>query len=171
MSARTQLTRHDSLVRVLDALAVLSGVHERLPVLLTCLPDFTRPDVVRVDRRRKILFVADAKNTETPGNLATQVRLRGYLAWLNAFLRRGGSAVFVLCFEAEVFVSSWTETVFMLANELSMDSPNLLVSSFPPRITVIRFLWHTAATQPRVGPSLPRNQSGLADDDCLSNSA
>jgi len=139
----TQLARHDSLVAILDALAILSGVHEHLP--FDCLPDLSRPDVVRLDRHRNILFIADAKNTETPGNRATQIRLRGYLSWLIAFLRGGGRGVFALCFETEALVSSWIETVFMLANELSMSAPDWHASSFPPNIVVVRFLWRTQA--------------------------
>ncbi len=139
MRLNTQLEKHDSLVTILDALAILSGIHERLP--LDCLPDFSRPDVLRLDRRRNTVFVGDAKNTETPGNRATQVRLRSYLTWLVAFLRRGGSGIFALCFETEALVSGWIDTVLMLASELSMGEPDRNVSSFPPNIIVVRFLW------------------------------
>jgi hypothetical protein len=69
--------KHDSFVAVLDAVAILSGRCERLP--LNFLPDGSRPDVLRLERQRKVLFIGDAKNGETSGNRTTQLRLRTYV--------------------------------------------------------------------------------------------
>jgi len=135
-----KLAKHDSLVVVLDTVAILSGICERLP--LRSLPDGARPDVLRLDRLRNILFIGDAKNSETSGDRATQLRLRTYLSWLAAFLRRGGCGVFGLCFEHATSATGWVDTVLMLTNELSMSPPDFDVRFFPPNVTLVRFVWN-----------------------------
>jgi hypothetical protein len=136
-----KLEKHDSLVVVLDTVAILSGICEQLP--LRSLPDGSRPDVLRLDRQRNILFIGDAKNSETSGNRATQLRLRTYLSWVAAFLWRGGCGVFSLCFEHGTLATGWVDTALMLTNELSMSPPDLDVSFFPPNLTLVRFVWMT----------------------------
>jgi hypothetical protein len=144
-----KLTKHDSLVVVLDTVAILCGICERLP--LNSLPDGSRPDVLRLDRQRKILFIGDAKNRETSGNRATQLRLRTYLRWIAAFLWRGRCGVFSLCFEHAALATGWVDTMLMLTNELSMRPPDLDISVLPPNLTLVRFIWTT--------PSLTIDQS------------
>ena len=136
-----RLTKHDSLVVVLDTVAILSGICERLP--LNSLPDGSRPDVLRLDRQRKFLFIGDAKNRETSGNRATQLRLRTYLRWIAAFLWRGRCGVFTLCFEHAALATGWVDTILMLTNELSMRPPDLDISFLPPSLTLVRFIWTT----------------------------
>jgi len=72
----------------LDAIAILEGFTLGLPVL----PDGSIPDVLRVDPRRRWLFIGEAKDTESPRSAYTGARLHRYATWLAA---NGG--VFAVC--------------------------------------------------------------------------
>ena len=52
---------HESNVRFLDTLAILSGCKEHIS---SSLPDGKRPDVMRVNSKRRLLFIGEGKNTE-----------------------------------------------------------------------------------------------------------
>src|SRR5206468_314859 len=95
-----RLSTHDRRVEFLGTLATLMGCTETFGGVF---PDGRRPDVLRADSKLTVLFVGDAKNTESPGNLETQARLLRYLRWLAAFVDRGaGIGIFALCFGREV---------------------------------------------------------------------
>jgi len=112
---------------------------------IVAIPDQCRPDVIRVSRRRMLLFIGDAKNSETPGNRETQRRLFAYFRWIAAFLHRKGSAVFVVGFVHRADTAGWVNTTLMLNNELSMAMPYYDVSVFPGDVTLVRFVWLTDA--------------------------
>lgn len=77
----------------LDAIAILEGFTLGLPVL----PDGSIPDVLRVDPRRRWLFVGEAKDTESPGSADTGARLHRYATWLAP---NGG--VFAICHGGDI---------------------------------------------------------------------
>lgn len=74
MSAPSAL--HESRVDCLRTLATLAGCAGGFGGRL---PDGARPDVVRYAADRRLLFVADAKDTESPGCAATRMRLAAYV--------------------------------------------------------------------------------------------
>ena len=121
LGVRTR-SRHDELVQVLDALAQLIGCTEGMG---GWLPDGLCPDVIRLDRRQNVLFIGDAKDTETPGNKATQCRLQGYARWLATFVNRSGNTgLFALCVDNKAEVSEWTHLVRTLGLEVGSDFQN-----------------------------------------------
>lgn len=71
MSAPT--LAHEARRDELELLATLAGIH-----VPTYLGIGLEPDVTRIDPRRRILFVGDAKETETPSSLSTRRRLARY---------------------------------------------------------------------------------------------
>lgn len=73
--------RHESRVDILNAVAVLAGF-----TAPSRIADDLTPDVVRLDLRHRRLFVADAKETETPGTRHTQDRLSAYVVAVKAWL-------------------------------------------------------------------------------------
>jgi hypothetical protein len=75
-----------------------------------------RPDVLAVDRSSKILFLGDAKATETPGNIATLARLTSYLRALS-FTSDFDSVVVALCFGRSSEASAWNQNLKMVARE------------------------------------------------------
>lgn len=87
---------HASRTQLLEDLADLAGFTCRIGGFF---PDGSQPDVLRLSREDRGLFVGDAKHTETPGNTATALRLRRYCRWLRAHRQglRPGVAVLALC--------------------------------------------------------------------------
>lgn len=81
-----------------------------------CFPDGSRPDVLRIGVKRRLLFLGDAKDSETPGCAATSDRLRGYMGWLRAHVRRGGVGIFAVCFGRRADAQGWLRTVSRLAD-------------------------------------------------------
>jgi hypothetical protein len=105
-------------------------------------PDGRRPDVLRADSRLTVLFIGDAKNTESPGNSETQARLLGYLRWLAAFVERGaGIGVFALCFGEERHTSRWVKTASMLALEVGLEPAEQGVERFGLGLIVTWFVF------------------------------
>jgi hypothetical protein len=129
---------HNQRVEFLDALAALMGCKVKLGGVL---PDGRRPDVLRMDVRRGVLFIGDAKDTESPGCRATQVRLLRYLDWLRAHVarteRRG---VFALCFGKEADADRWVETVLLLCHLVALDCSEYSVKRFEPGLLVAAFV-------------------------------
>ncbi len=93
---RRGTSAHDQKVTFLDTLAVLLGCTEGVGGEF---PDGRRPDVLRIDADRGVLFIGDAKETESPGCQASLARLLSYLRWLPAqVVGRGGLGIFAICF-------------------------------------------------------------------------
>ncbi len=74
------LVEHNNNAALLSDLAVLLGCSADLQGRF---PDGQRPDVLRADFKNRILFLGDAKHTETPGCALTRFRLRSYFRWLS----------------------------------------------------------------------------------------
>ena len=131
---------HDQMVIFLDSLAVLMGCHETAGLTL---PDGRRPDVLRFNKKRRMLFIGDAKHTERPGSLTTLARLHAYFKWISAHADEGGMAVFALCVSRETDIEAWGSSLEMLAKENSLDGPKCNVSRFPPDLVVLWVTWGT----------------------------
>lgn len=142
---------HEYRVEFLDALAVLMGCEGALGGEL---PDGRRPDVLRFDQGRRVLFVGDAKHSESPGNKETQARLQRYLGWMSSHVGSGGGGVFAVCFGRGSDTDAWVETLAMLAHEVGLERAEDGVERFEPGLTVV---WSTfgplAATRPYPVPT------------------
>src|SRR5438552_4098414 len=102
---------HEERRRVLDALAVLTGYTVELP----SLPDGSRPDVARMNGRRRSLFLGEAKDTETARRTDTQIRLVEYARWLAAATTTGSRGVLAVCFGRSADRARWVATLFTVA--------------------------------------------------------
>jgi hypothetical protein len=123
------LTRHDERVEFLVALAALLGCNLSLD---TSLPDGCRPDVLRLDTHRHLLFFGDGKDTESPGCTATQARLYHYLLWMRSFVRdRDRIAIFAICF-GDSGATQWVEVLCALAAEAGLSLSASGTTDFAP---------------------------------------
>lgn len=130
------LELHGVRTTFLDTLAVLSGCYEPIG---SSFPDGCRPDVARVNLSKRFLFIGDAKNTESPGNIATRERLLCYLRWFEAHVRAGGDGVFAICVGYDADIRGWVEAIKTLVNETRCQCLNWRVNRFPPDFVVILF--------------------------------
>lgn len=124
---------HDKRVRFLESLAGLLGCTRHVPYL----PDGRRPDVLAIDARRRLLFVGEGKDSETPNCRATQARLQRYLGWIAAHLRHGSAAaVCAVCFGREGDARTWLDTLTMLAAEVEVTFVREGIARFEPGLLV-----------------------------------
>lgn len=126
--------KHERRVEFLDTLAVLLGCEGTLG---GTLPDGRRPDVLRIDPRRRVLFIGDAKHSETPGNRETQARLLRYLRWLLSHVENGGLGVFAVCFGKDPDIGRWTDTLTVLSSEVGLEQTRRGTEWFEPGLTVV----------------------------------
>lgn len=111
--------RHDERAEFLACLATMLGCWEEVGGEL---PDGRRPDVLRVDSRRNVLFVGDAKHTEGPSCSATLGRLQEYLRWASVHVRRrDGIAVFAVCFGRSQDETGWVHAGTALGREVGIE--------------------------------------------------
>jgi hypothetical protein len=137
---KNRLNIHDSNVRFLDTLAILSGCKEHIN---TSLPDGRRPDVIRVNTKRRLLFIGEGKNTESPGCLNTQERLWVYLRWLSAHLYREDSVgILAICFKKEYDNNKWVETITSLSRDMNLLCFDYGTVKFGSGVNVVWFLFH-----------------------------
>ncbi len=129
----TPQAAHKSRVAFLETLADLTGCDLALG---GALPDGTRPDVLRVDSRRRVVFIGDAKHSESPGNKETQARLLGYLRWILPHVGSGGVGVFAVCFGRESDTDAWIGTLAMLGHEVGLDPKRRGLERFEPGLLV-----------------------------------
>ena len=132
-TAAGRQAQHERKVEFLDALAVLAGCEETMG---GALPNGSRPDVLRLDSRRRILFIGDAKHSESPKDRETQARLLGYARWLSTHVRSGGAGVFAVCFTRESDTDAWVRTIGMLGHEVGLPDTERRVERFEPGLTV-----------------------------------
>src|SRR2546426_6033017 len=106
---------HESRTQLLDSLAVLIGCREQLG---STLPDGLRPDVLRLDTTRRLLFLGEAKHSESPRNRYSIERLTKYVQWIRSHLefvpRAGGpnpTAVVAICFGQAAHADDWLDTL------------------------------------------------------------
>lgn len=136
-----RLSTHDSRVEFLDTLAVLLRCTESVGFQL---PDGCRPDVLRMDIDRNILFIGDAKVTESPGCKQSQVRLLRYLRWLSAHIDRPKAfGLFAICFGRRIDAEGWLSTISSLAHEISLYTTEPGVVRFDHHLFVAWFLFPT----------------------------
>jgi hypothetical protein len=132
------LTTHNQRVLLLESLATLSGC---------CvsyggeLPDGQRPDVMRFDLKRRALFLAEAKDTESFGNKETKTRLNNYLDWFAEHVRLGGLGAFAICVGPKHNHSGWIDMFSSLALKHSIRIKETKIDFFPPDAVVLTFLF------------------------------
>lgn len=142
---------HELRVRFLDTMAVLAGCNESLGAQL---PDGRRPDVMRVDASRGLLFIGDAKDTESSGCTATRARLREYLVWMLAHVSAGSRpGVFALCIGYVSDTKGWVRTVQKLSYEVGLDCSEWNVREFGTGVVMVWFL------------PIPLDRQGATDQD------
>ena len=128
MEVPGRLATHNRRVQFLDTLAILLGCMETLGGEF---PDGRRPDVLRLDSRRGILFVGEAKHSELPTCHATQERLLEYFRWLAVHVAKEGRVgVLAICFGRSADTCGWVETVFLLGREVALEHVDHGVKQF-----------------------------------------
>lgn len=133
MPSRVTESTHDRRVAFLASLATLVGCTGHVPYL----PDGRRPDVLAIDVRRRLLFVGEGKDSESPHCRATQARLQRYLEWAAVHLRHeAATAVCAVCFGREGDARAWLAVLAMLANEAPVDLVREGVARFGPGLLV-----------------------------------
>jgi hypothetical protein len=115
-SQKSALSLHDERSAFLRDLATLIGCRGQVDVL----PDGHRPDVLRYNIERGLLFVGDAKDTETPGCAATRERLRYYVSWVSAHVSSGGRGLVVICFGEVAHGAGWSSVLQALSQECGL---------------------------------------------------
>ena len=144
------LAEHNNMVFFLDTLALLVGCKESIGGIL---PDGKRPDVLRIDSKREILFIGDAKNTEAPTSKETQVRLFRYLRWLAAHVTKENRVgIFAICFGKKADSAAWMQTMLMLAHEIDFICSKHGITIFGPGLNIVWFifLYDVFATMPSI---------------------
>lgn len=95
---------HEERVQALHSLATLVGCVIDWPAL----PDGSRPDALRLNPRTGLLFIGDAKHTETPGCSATLSRFRQYSRAAGVYVASvRATAVLALCHSGVPQSSRW----------------------------------------------------------------
>jgi hypothetical protein len=126
---------HSDQVAFLEDLASAAGFWDVL-----CLPDGVLPDVARIDLGRKILFIGDAKDTETPGCSATARRLTRYVSWLAVHsTHAGNTSILVLCYRRASDTGGWARMVATVANSTEARVGHATVTQFGPGLNVLRW--------------------------------
>ena len=134
-----RLKDHNSKALFLDALAILVGCRDSLGGVL---PDGKRPDVLRIDLDREILFMGDAKNTESPGNKETLVRLSRYLRWLALHVtKKNRIGIFAICFAKRADAIKWENAMLMLAREINLICAKFGRNTFGLKLNVTWFIF------------------------------
>jgi hypothetical protein len=102
---------HERRVGLLATLAALAGCRAA-----SRLEPGLAPDVLTADHRLRVLFVGDAKATETAGCAATARRLRRYLRATQTWRAAGYTVRVVLCASGEA--KAWEAALLRLAAEV-----------------------------------------------------
>lgn len=137
MRDKSPLDEHERRVEILRTLANLTGYS----VPLRHLPGGFIPDVIQCSLNSAGLFVGDAKNTETPFNRRTQVRLLHYLHTLAVLLRRPDShGVFAVCFGNRAI--DWEQVISMLMLEAGVQRFTIKKDSFGSHRLVWCLCWY-----------------------------
>jgi hypothetical protein len=139
MNDTKRLKDHNSMALFLDALAILVGCRDSIGGVL---PDGKRPDVLRIDLDREILFMGDAKNTESTGNKETLVRLLSYLRWLASHIAKSDRiGIFAICFVERADSTKWENAVLMLAREIDLMCTEFGTNTFGLGLNVAWFIF------------------------------
>jgi hypothetical protein len=108
---------HEKRRKLLDSLSTLAGYQLDLS---DGLPDGCRPDVLRTNMENKGLFIGDAKDSESPYNLDTRVRLFNYFRWLLIHISAGGKGILAICFGSRKDADGWAFVFQLMANEVGV---------------------------------------------------
>ena len=129
---------HSYRVHFLDTLAALMGCQV---ILEGGFPNRRYPDVLRIDFSHSILFIGDAKNSESPSNRATQARLLEYLRWLSVYVaRENTTGIFAICFGREADTDGWMQAVTLLGLEAGLSFAKHGMKLFEPGLIVVWFV-------------------------------
>ena len=99
--------------------------------------DGTRPDVLRYAPDGSRLVIGDAKATETPGILATQIRILHYLHWARAHTTRGGQSIILISCGRAAEAPHWRNTLRFLAHEASLPLAATGIEEFASNLLLI----------------------------------
>lgn len=144
---------HELRVRELESLATLSGITGAVQLGL-----LAEPDVVRVDLGRRLLFVGDAKETETPGNRRTRSRLASYVREADLVLAKGGTCVIAIAHPVPSSARRWANLLNGILEGAGLPASSVTSCTIDSTITV------TAAVARRPCPS-----AGVCRDPRLSS--
>lgn len=115
--ANSSLSPHDQRQVILESMAILAGYSTALPHF----PDGTTPDVLRVRLQEGSAFIGDAKDTETPRNTATLVRLTHYFRWAKSIRNSGQDVSFLLCIPpGRKLAADWLNVIFLITKEIKL---------------------------------------------------
>jgi hypothetical protein len=139
-------TPHSLRVSILEELGSLIGCHQRV---FTTLPDGCRPDVCKMALHSGLIFLGDAKDTETPGCRATAQRLSRYSDWLASHVKSGRSGALAICHAKDRYSTGWIVLLERLtsrsglngsfAEVITLDTCSIsTVSFFPKQRSLIR---------------------------------
>jgi hypothetical protein len=127
-------SQHESRRELLASLASLCGMSFRLRQL----SNGSIPDVACTDSQRRLLFVADAKYTESPENHETQIRLHKYMRDIAVYIRNSNrAAVFAICFGRRKDAVSWLAKLTDACNEAGLVIQRHDLKSFSPNTYVL----------------------------------
>jgi hypothetical protein len=107
---------HESRRALLDTFAILAGFSERMPLPLF---DGCIPDVFRVSKPHRAIFIGDAKHTETPECIATMTRLQHYAAWLSGAQGVQTDGSLAIC-HSPGQADRWAKALQMVAHEAGL---------------------------------------------------
>lgn len=142
-----RLAKHNRTVLFLDTLALLLGCKESFGSIL---PDGKRPDVLRIDFKRELLFMGDAKNTESPCYKETQIQLIGYLRWLSSHITEEHRVgIFAISFPNKRDAVGWQTTILLLAQEIDLICFEHAINAFGPELNTAWFIFRYNPTKTR----------------------
>jgi hypothetical protein len=136
---------HERRRELLACLAILAGCTRGVPAF----PDGLMPDVLRIRLGNDLLFVGDAKATETAGCAATAARLDAYFTWIQVHAATGRAAVVALCHSASAG-TSWRPLLSQLIESRDLSIVRFEVAQLTPSDTVT---WATLLPAARDGRS------------------
>lgn len=106
--------QHESRVELLETLASLLECHAR-PSLFLLGGEI--PDVLRFRTTPRLIFIGDAKATESPGSAATSSRLRSYVHWAHVIEDTSKIPIIVaLCIQRSEAIA-WRRTMDRIFND------------------------------------------------------
>lgn len=132
----TTSPEHDAVTATLATLAGLVGCAS----VLTFFDD-RRPDVLRCDPSRGLLFIGEAKHAEGPRDAASVARLRTYLLWLSAHLRTGRPALLAFAVTKADELSGWRAILTAAIARVDLPVPNVRSEQIDADTSLLLFAW------------------------------
>jgi hypothetical protein len=136
---------HEERERLLKNLAFLLGCNADIR---NFLPDGKCPDVMQLNLGGRVLFIGDAKVSESPTNRATQKRLSSYMGWAAVHASRVGSTSLVaICFMDCSHTQGWVDTLYKLGNAAGCIPINGRIIEFANGFNVVYFIFLNSHTE------------------------